>query len=133
MDTHGDTSWFASEAFWARRWAYRCRPGRSRKTRMVRHFGRSVHLGPVGFSPSTSNDLSGPDGCGRAFADLQRATRLLTEHRRALDQVVELQRETSDGSAVEEVVAGHNGLVSSLSPVSAVRQRDRTSEERGDG
>jgi cell division protease FtsH len=92
-------------------------------TRMVRDFGMSARLGPVGFSSPTTNFL-GADGRGRAYAEgtqqlideevgnllrdaEHRATRLLTEHRQALDRVVELllERETIDGSAVEAAVA----------------------------
>ena len=92
-------------------------------TRMIRDFGMSDRLGPVGFSSSTPSYL-GADGRGRPYAEgtqqlideevarllreaEQRASRLLTEHRPALDRVVELllERETIDGSEVEAAVA----------------------------
>ena len=92
-------------------------------TRMIRDFGMSDRLGPVGFSSSTPNYL-GADGRGRPYAEgtqqlideevarllreaEQRATRLLTEHRAALDRVVDLllERETIDGRDVEAAVA----------------------------
>ena len=83
----------------------------------------SDRLGPVGFSSSTPNYL-GADGRGRPYAEgtqqlideevarllreaEQRATRLLTEHRAALDRVVDLllERETIDGRDVEAAAA----------------------------
>jgi cell division protease FtsH len=92
-------------------------------TRMIRDFGMSDRLGPVGFSSGTPNYLSA-DGRGRPYAEgtqqlideevarllreaEQRATRLLSEHRPALDHVVDLllEKETIDGSAVEAAVA----------------------------
>ncbi len=92
-------------------------------TRMIRDFGMSDRLGPVGFSSPAPNYL-GPDGRGRPYAEgtqqlideevarllrqaEQRATRLLTEHRSALDRVVDLllERETIDGRDVEAAVA----------------------------
>jgi cell division protease FtsH len=92
-------------------------------TRMIRDFGMSDRLGPVGFSSPTPNYV-GADGRARPYAEgtqqlideevarllreaEQRATRLLTEHRPALDRVVELllERETIDGSEVEAAVS----------------------------
>ena len=92
-------------------------------TRMIRDFGMSDRLGPVGFSSPTPNYL-GADGRGRPYAEgtqqlideevarllreaEQRATRLLTEHRAALDRVVDLllERETIDGRDFEAAAA----------------------------
>jgi cell division protease FtsH len=93
-------------------------------TRMIRDFGMSARLGPVGFSSPTPGYLGGGDGRGRPYAEgtqqlideevarllreaEERATRLLTDHRAAFDRVVELllEKETIDGRAVEEAVA----------------------------
>jgi cell division protease FtsH len=92
-------------------------------TRMIRDFGMSPRLGPIGFSSQDPGYLGSPDGRGRPYAEgtqqlideevarllreaEQRATRLLTDHRAALDRVVELllERETIDGSDVEAAV-----------------------------
>jgi cell division protease FtsH len=92
-------------------------------TRMIRDFGMSPRLGPIGFSSPTPNYVSSADGRGRPYAEgtqqvideeverllreaEERATGLLTEHRPALDRVVELllERETIDGSEVERAV-----------------------------
>ncbi len=92
-------------------------------TRMIRDFGMSPRLGPIGFSSPTPNYVGSTDGRGRPYAEgtqqlideeverllreaEQRATQLLTEHRPALDRVVELllARETINGSEVEAAV-----------------------------
>jgi cell division protease FtsH len=92
-------------------------------TRMIRDFGMSPRLGPVGFSSQDPGYLGSPDGRGRPYAEgtqqvideevarllreaEQRATQLLTDHRAALDRVVELllEHETIDGSDVEAAV-----------------------------
>jgi cell division protease FtsH len=86
-------------------------------TKMVRDWGLSPRLGPLGFANSTPSSFS-PDGFTRApYAEAtqqvideevarllraaeQRATELLRTHRERFDRVVEalLEHETIDGS-----------------------------------
>jgi cell division protease FtsH len=77
---------------------------------MVREFGLSAALGPVGY-PSGGSAFLGDGGSfsTRPFAEStqaeaaeQRATEILTEHRDVLDQVVAhlLDKETIDGADV---------------------------------
>jgi cell division protease FtsH len=92
-------------------------------TRMVRDFGMSPRLGPVGFSPQQPQYLGGQELSSRPFAEEtqrvideeasrllseaeQRATGLLTEQRDGLDALVELllERETIDGEEVERIL-----------------------------
>ena len=90
-------------------------------TRMVRDFGMSQVLGPVGFStgvPLYLGDRGGPQpplrrgdpaghrrggGPPAARGRAARASSLLTEHRDALDRLIEvlLERETIDGTDVD--------------------------------
>ncbi len=96
-------------------------------TKMVRDWGLSSRLGPLGFANSTPNSLS-PDGFGRApYAEAtqqvideevarllraaeQRATELLRAHREQFDRVVDalLEHETIDGSELLALM-GANG------------------------
>ena len=88
-------------------------------TRMVRDWGMSPKLGPVGFSNDGPNYLGLEDPRPRAYAEQtqrlideevsrllreaeQRATQLLSIHRDTLDRFVELllEKETVDGSEV---------------------------------
>jgi cell division protease FtsH len=92
-------------------------------TRMVREFGMSAALGPVGFASGSPMYLGGEEVRSRPYAEAtqrvidtevakllreaeQRATELLTEHRDALDRLTELllERETVDGTDVDEVL-----------------------------
>jgi cell division protease FtsH len=92
-------------------------------TRMVREFGLSEALGPVGFSSGSPLYLGGEEVRSRPYAEAtqrvideevakllrqaeQRATELLTEHRDALDRLAGLllERETLDGTDVDEVL-----------------------------
>jgi cell division protease FtsH len=92
-------------------------------TRMVREFGMSPALGPVGFASGSPMYLGGEQVRSRQYAEQtqrvvdeevakllrqaeQRATAMLTEHRDALDRLVELllERETVDGTDVDEVL-----------------------------
>jgi len=96
-------------------------------TRMVREFGMSDRLGPVGFSDESPGYL-GPQQqiTSRPYAEAtqrvideeverllneadERATTLLRSHREALDRVVSLlvERETIDGSDVLAAVGAH--------------------------
>jgi cell division protease FtsH len=94
-------------------------------TRMVREFGMSKRLGPVGFSSGSPMYLGSEQVRNRTYAEEtqrvideevegllraaeQRAMSLLSEHRDALDRLVEdlLQRETVDGEAVAAALSG---------------------------
>jgi cell division protease FtsH len=88
-------------------------------TRMVRDFGMSDRLGPVGFSDESPQYLGGQQVTSRPYAEAtqrvideevarllheadERATALLQTHREGLDRVVDLlvERETVDGAEV---------------------------------
>jgi cell division protease FtsH len=92
-------------------------------TRMVREFGMSPALGPVGFATGSPLYLGGEEVRSRPYAEQtqrvidqevakllveaeDRATALLTGHRHALDRLTELllERETLDGTDVDEVL-----------------------------
>jgi cell division protease FtsH len=92
-------------------------------TRMVRDFGMSPRLGPVGFSSQQPQYLGGQELTSRPFAEEtqrvideevsrllteaeERATAALTEHRDALRRLVDLllERETIDGSEIEAIL-----------------------------
>jgi len=92
-------------------------------TRMVREFGMSQTLGPVGFASGSPMYLGGEEVRSRPYAEAtqrvvdeevakllreaeQRATVLLSDHRAALDQLTELllERETVDGTDVDEAL-----------------------------
>jgi cell division protease FtsH len=91
-------------------------------THMVRDWGMSKRLGPVGFSTDGPNYLGGPDG-RRPYAEAtqqvvdeevsrllreaeDRALALLTANRSALDQLVQLllEKEVIDGSQVYDLI-----------------------------
>jgi cell division protease FtsH len=92
-------------------------------TRMVREFGMSPTLGPVGFASGSPLFLGGEEVRSRPYAEAtqrvidtevgkllreaeDRATQLLTRHRDALDRLVQLllERETVDGTDVDEAL-----------------------------
>jgi cell division protease FtsH len=92
-------------------------------TRMVREFGMSEALGPVGFASGSPMYLGSEEVRSRPYAEAtqrvvdqevaellrqaeERATRMLTEHRDALERLTELllERETVDGTDVDEVL-----------------------------
>ena len=92
-------------------------------TKMVREFGMSEALGPVGFASGSPMYLGGEEVRSRPYAEAtqrlideevarllrqahERATELLTQHRDALDRLTELllERETVDGTDVDEVL-----------------------------
>ncbi len=94
-------------------------------TRMVREYGMSERLGPVGFASGSPMYLGGEEVRSRPYAeDTQRvideevsallrraevrATELLSTHREALDRLVEdlMQHETVDGDAVKAAISG---------------------------
>jgi cell division protease FtsH len=95
--------------------------------RMVREFGMSPRLGPVGFASGSPMYLGGEQVRTREYAEEtqrvideevegllreaeQRAASLLGDHRDALDRLVEdlLAHETVDGSAVQAAIAGRD-------------------------
>jgi cell division protease FtsH len=92
-------------------------------TRMVREFGMSPALGPVGFASGSPMYLGTEEVRSRPYAEATqrvvdeevatllreaegRATAMLTEHRQALDRLTELllERETVDGTDVDQVL-----------------------------
>jgi cell division protease FtsH len=100
--------------------------------RMVREFGLSPALGPVGYSTETPQYLGGPvqDGLRRPYSEEtqrvvdqevsrllreaeQRAVAMLNEHRDALDWLAArlVEKETVDGSVVLEVLHDKKQLV----------------------
>ena len=96
--------------------------------RMVREYGMSKRLGPIGFASGSPMYLGGEEVRSRSYAEEtqrvideeveallreaeQRATALLSDHRDALDRLVEdlLAHETVDGSAVDAAIRGERG------------------------
>jgi cell division protease FtsH len=94
-------------------------------TRMVREYGMSERLGPVGLAGGSPMYLGGEEVRSRAYAEAtqrvideevaellrdaeKRALALLTDHRDALDRLVEdlLAHETVDGEAVQAALRG---------------------------
>ena len=92
-------------------------------TRMVREFGMSAALGPVGFSSGSPVYLGAEEIKSRPYAEAtqrvideevatllreaeQHATATLTNHRQALDRLAELllERETIDGTDLDEIL-----------------------------
>jgi cell division protease FtsH len=97
-------------------------------TRMVREYGMSDRLGPVGFASGSPMYLGGEEVRSRSYAEAtqrvideevaellreaeRRALGLLTEHRDALDRLVEdlIAHETVDGDAVKAALQGSGG------------------------
>jgi cell division protease FtsH len=102
--------------------------------KMVREFGMSDAIGPVGFASGSPMYLGTEEVRSRPYAEAtqrlideevakllrdadQRAEQLLREHRDALDRLTELllERETVDGTDVDEIL----GRVPSPTPVGA--------------
>ncbi len=100
--------------------------------RMVREFGLSEALGPVGYTPEGPRYLGGPieDGLRRPYSEEtqrvvdqevarllreaeQRAVAMLRGHRRELDWLAArlVEKETVDGSVVLDVLKGEDQLV----------------------
>ncbi|MDQ1509356.1 MAG: cell division protease FtsH [Actinomycetota bacterium] len=97
-------------------------------TRMVREYGMSDRLGPVGFASGSPMYLGGEEVRSRSYAEAtqrvideevsellreaeRRALALLTEHRDALERLVEdlIAHETVDGDAVAAALRGSGG------------------------
>jgi cell division protease FtsH len=108
--------------------------------RMVREFGLSPALGPVGYASDTPRYLGGPieDGLRRPYSEEtqrivdeevsrllreaeQRAVSMLREHRDALDWLAArlVEQETVDGSVVLEVLGKSRELVHKTGPAQA--------------
>jgi cell division protease FtsH len=104
-------------------------------TRMVREFGMSATLGPVGFGSSSPMYLGGEEIKSRPYAEAtqrvideevakllrdaeHRATATLTDHRQELDRLTELllERETINGAEVDGILGRIPGQ---RSPVAA--------------
>jgi cell division protease FtsH len=117
-------------------------------TRMVREFGMSTALGPVGFASGSPMYLGGEEVRSRPYAEAtqrvideevakllreaeQRATAMLTEHRDALERLVELllERETIDGTDLDELLGRVPGQ---RQPIGATGHT-ATAEEAGAG
>jgi len=118
-------------------------------TRMVREYGMSERLGPVGFASGSPMYLGGDEIRSRDYAeDTQRvideevsgllrraddrATELLSTHREALDRLVEdlLAHETVDGDAVKAAITGEGratGPAESGGPLPQVQYQVRPS------
>ncbi|HEY2427670.1 MAG TPA: ATP-dependent zinc metalloprotease FtsH [Acidimicrobiales bacterium] len=92
-------------------------------TRMVREYGMSKRLGPIGFASGSPMYLGGEEVRSRSYAEEtqrvideevegllreaeKRATALLSDHRDALDRLVDdlLEHETVDGDAVQAAI-----------------------------
>ena len=103
---------------------------------MVREFGLSPALGPVGYGDQSGQYLGGPvqDGLRRPYSEEtqrvvdqevsrllreaeERAVAMLNDHRDALDYLAErlMEQETVDGKVVLEVLQGKKQLVSHAS------------------
>ena len=109
--------------------------------RMVREWGLSDRVGPIGYSSDGPGYLGGPDLSGRPYAEStqraideevarllreaqERATALLTAHRPEMDRVVEalLEKETIDGTELlailglerHEILPGRGLVVSGM-------------------
>ncbi len=97
-------------------------------TKMVREYGMSERLGPVGFASGSPMYLGSEQVHGRAYAEAtqrvideevsdllreaeKRALALLTDHRDALDRLVVdlVAHETVDGDAVAAALKGETG------------------------
>jgi cell division protease FtsH len=100
---------------------------------MVREFGLSPALGPVGYADQSGQYLGGPvqDGLRRPYSEEtqrvvdqevarllreaeERAVAMLNDHRDALNYLAErlMEQETIDGKVVLEVLQGKKQLVS---------------------
>jgi len=116
-------------------------------TRMVREFGMSAALGPVGFASGSPMYLGGEEVRSRPYAEAtqrvideevakllreaeRRATGMLVAHRDALDRLTDLllERETLDGTDIDEVLGRVPGQ---RQPVGATGHSATAAEEAG--
>ena len=124
-------------------------------TRMVREYGMSDRLGPVGFASGSPQYLGSEQLSSRAYAeDTQRvideevssmlrkadarATELLGAHREALDRLVEdlMEHETVDGDAVKAALTGEGrakGPADSGGPMPQVQLQSRQAPQPARG
>jgi cell division protease FtsH len=117
-------------------------------TRMVREFGLSEAIGPVGYSSDGPMYLDAQELTSRPYAEEtqrlidtevaralreaeQRAMQLLREHRTALDRLTELllEQETVDGSQVYKII-GRPVPGGAGSPVTAAHRATRPTHDR---
>jgi cell division protease FtsH len=120
-------------------------------TRMVREYGMSDRLGPVGFASGSPMYLGGEEVRSRSYAEAtqrvideevsellreaeRRALALLTEHRDALDRLVEdlVAHETVDGDAVAAALQGSGpatGPAESGGPLRTAQYQARATPE----
>jgi cell division protease FtsH len=118
-------------------------------TKMVREYGMSAALGPVGFASGSPTYLGGEEIKSRPYAEAtqrvideevakllreaeQRATATLTNHRHALDRLTGLllERETVDGTDVDEIlgrIPGRSSLVGVAGQPATKKADDRRS------
>ena len=121
-------------------------------TRMVREYGMSERLGPVGFASASPMYLGGEEVRSRSYAEAtqrvideevadllrdaeRRALALLTEHRDALDRLVEdlIAHETVDGDAVAAALRGSGaatGPAESGGPLRTPQYQARSTPKR---
>ena len=117
-------------------------------TNMVRDWGLSPRLGPIGFSDGGPGYLEGQQQFqGRPYSEgtqqaideevtrllneaEDRATAVLTENRAALDALIALllEKETIDGEELKAVVAGASGSAPARRPVRPRRDRRRLTD-----
>jgi cell division protease FtsH len=122
--------------------------------RMVREFGMSARLGPVGFGGGGPMYLGSQEVRSRDYAEAtqalideevsrllkeadERASRILDEHREVLDRVTDLliERETIDGSDVYEL-AGRSmpeGAEATVAPERAAASAGKESHPKRSG
>jgi cell division protease FtsH len=112
-------------------------------TSMVRDYGMSATLGPVGFGSSTPVFLSGGEVRNRPYAEAtqrvidqevakllraaeQQAISLLTDNRDALHRLTELllERETVDGTDVDQILGRLPGTLSTLGATAHPARKD---------
>ena len=121
-------------------------------TRMVREYGMSERLGPVGFASASPMYLGGEEVRSRSYAEAtqrvideevadllrdaeRRALALLTEHRDALERLVEdlIAHETVDGDAVAAALRGSGaatGPAESGGPLRTPQYQARSTPKR---
>jgi cell division protease FtsH len=112
-------------------------------TRMVRDWGMSPRLGPIGLTTDSPNYLGGENTGPRAYAEetqrvidqevsrllrqaQQQATDLLTTNRAALDQLIDLlqEKETIDGSEIDAIINDQRQDLASASAASGLPADD---------
>jgi cell division protease FtsH len=121
-------------------------------TRMVREFGMSAALGPVGFASGSPMYLGTEEVRSRPYAEAtqrlideevakllreaeRHATGLLTEHRDTLDRLTDLllERETIDGTDLDEILGRVPGQRQPIGATGHSAATTATAEEAGAG